>query len=630
MTRLDEDQTRHLVVSAAGEGRLPPRIVEEIVARADGVPLFAEELARSVLDSGMVVEQDGRVEFRGSISDSTIPTTLQGSLMARLDRLSAAKSVAQIAATLGREFPYALIEAVADMDVAVLRSGLLQLVEAEIVFQRGSPPESHYTFKHALIQDTAYESQLKSRRKELHATVAHVLEERFAARVESEPELIARHCAEGGLAAEAIHHYQRAAQQAIQRLSNPEAVGYFGRALDLLAEEPESAERDQQEIALRQAMAGPQTAVHGYEATEVTANIQRVEALCEGLGEGPQQLGALVGLSVYNTTRGDLPNAGRFARRILRIAEPLGIAELEVAGHMIVGSAAISDAPVPEACAHLSRAIELAHTATLPPPTSTFDVDVLTTAFATYAIALTLNGDLAAARAHLDKSLERSASIGHLNTRGTSLLISAICCYFLDDHQRTVELARMTLEATGNRGFHTFESSALVFGGWGKLLGGDESGLDDVVRGIAAAEASGSMGGLVQLCFTACDAHLAAGRLGQATRYLEAGRLAIERTGEHTAFDPEVPMFDAAIRLAADDGGDDEIEQLLDRSMELWYVFQSPWMELRSANLIAQLALRTGRTDKARAQLGELCERFANAPHAGRVAEARGLLAQLG
>jgi class 3 adenylate cyclase len=208
VTRLGEEQTRSLVLSAAGEGRLPARIVEEIVARADGVPLFAEELARSVLDSGMVVEQDGRAEFRGSISDLTIPTTLQGSLMARLDRLSAAKSVAQIAATLGREFPYALIEAVADLDVAMLRSGLSQLVEAEIVFQRGSPPESHYTFEHALIQDTAYESQLKSRRKELHANVVRVLEERFADRVDAEPEVIARHCVEGGLAAEAIQYYR--------------------------------------------------------------------------------------------------------------------------------------------------------------------------------------------------------------------------------------------------------------------------------------------------------------------------------------------------------------------------------------------------------------------------------------
>ena len=145
---------------------------------------------------------------------------------------------------------------------------------------------------------------------------------------------------------------------------------------------------------------------------------ERIEALCEALGEGPQQLGALVGLSVYSTTRGDLPHAARLARRMLRIAEPLGIAELRVAAHMIIGAAAITSAPTSEACEHLLRAIELAQTAALPPPSSTFDIDVLSTAYSTSSVALTLAGELAASREHIAKSLARAETFDHLTVHG--------------------------------------------------------------------------------------------------------------------------------------------------------------------------------------------------------------------
>ncbi|MHC4181233.1 MAG: AAA family ATPase, partial [Planctomycetota bacterium] len=275
LTRLTQADTRKIVESVARAGRLPVQLVDEVVSRADGVPLFAEELVRSVVDSGVVIEREGRYEYRGRVSDLTIPPTLQGSLMARLDRLSAAKRVAQLAATLGREFSYTLIEAVADLDVPTLRNGLTQLVGAEIIYQRGVPPESSYTFKHALLQDTAYESQLKSRRRELHARIARVLEEQFPQRVAAEPVIMARHCAEGGLVPLAITHYQRAGEQAIARLANAEAVDYFGRACALLGTLPESAERHQQEIGIRLALAGPQTSHRGYEDPEVLANLQR-------------------------------------------------------------------------------------------------------------------------------------------------------------------------------------------------------------------------------------------------------------------------------------------------------------------------------------------------------------------
>ena len=172
----------------------------------------------------------------------------------------------------------------------------------------------------------------------------------------------------------AIEHYGHAGEQAIARLANSEAVEYMDRALELLGTLPESAERTQQEISLRLALSGPETSLRGYEDPAVLANLERVDTLCEEIGERPEQLGALIGLSLYNTTRGTLQTASGYVERILRIAAPIDIAELRLAGHMIVGSAAITTAPISAACEHLAKALELAAVAQLPPPTAAHDV----------------------------------------------------------------------------------------------------------------------------------------------------------------------------------------------------------------------------------------------------------------
>jgi len=629
LSRLGQEQTETIVAAAAGDVRLPKRIVDEIVARADGVPLFAEELTRSVVDSGMVATEGGSAEFRGRLSDLTIPTTLQGSLMARLDRLSATKLVAQIAATLGREFPYPLIEAVAELDAPTLRSGLGQLVDAEILFQRGTPPDARYTFKHALLQDTAYESQLKSRRKELHATIARALEERFPERAASEPAVLAHHCAEGGLVSNAITYYERAAEIAVARLSNVEAIEELSRALELLETLPDSAERQLREIALRMALAGSQTASRGYEDESVLANVARVDALCEGLGAGPQQLGGLVPLAVYCMMRGDLPTASGYAARLLEIVEPLGIAELQVAGHMIVGSAAITAAPISEAVAHLDRAVELAQVAVLPAPVATFDVDVLTIAHATHSIASVLAGDPLRSKQFQATSLERGEGVNHLNSFGSGLLAVAVANYFFDDPHTTGELARKLVEAVEGRGLHALESSGRVFEGWARVMQGDLGGSAAVAEGVKLAEDSGARAGIVQVYFTATDTALAASDFDRATAYLERAREMIEQTRERAAFEPQVPMFQAAIQLRSGTGSDQEIEALLDDSTQRWAAFGSEWMELRTALLRAELAKKTGKHQAAREQLSRLCTRFADLPAIGRLLEARKVLAEL-
>ena len=216
-----------------GGRKLPAEVLAQIVAKTDGVPLFVEELTKNVLESGLLVEDGERYRLDGPLPPLAIPSTLQDSLMARLDRLAAVKEIAQIGAAIGREFSYALLQAVVGRDEATLRAALAQLEESELVFRSGEPPAARYTFKHALVQDTAYESLLKSRRQILHQRIAEALRDKFPDVVEAEPELIAEHYTRAGLTEPAIVHWGKAGDLALRRSAFKEAIAHLGKAIEM-------------------------------------------------------------------------------------------------------------------------------------------------------------------------------------------------------------------------------------------------------------------------------------------------------------------------------------------------------------------------------------------------------------
>src|SRR5215813_8154106 len=215
--RLPHPQVETMVRQLTGGKPLPPEVLAQVVAKTDGVPLFVEELVKMLLESGLVREEANGYVLAGLPPPLAIPSTLQDSLMARLDRLATAKTVAQLGATIGRTFAYELLQAVAPLDKATLQHSLRQLVEAELVFQRGVASEATYIFKHALIQDTAYQSLLKSTRQRYHQRIAQVLAAQFPEMVETQPELLAHHYTEAGLNEQAIPYWQQAGQRAVTR-----------------------------------------------------------------------------------------------------------------------------------------------------------------------------------------------------------------------------------------------------------------------------------------------------------------------------------------------------------------------------------------------------------------------------
>ena len=227
LNRLERPQVEALITQRAGGKPLPAEVVEYIVAKTDGVPLYVEELTKMLLASPLLREEADQYVLTGPLHTVAIPDTLQDALMARLDQLNRAKEVAQLGAVLGREFAYELLQAIAPQDEDTLQAGLAQLVEAELLYQRGRPPRARYIFKHALIQDAAYASLLKSTRQQVHQQIAQVLEARFPALVETQPELVAQHYTAAGCTEQAVHYWQRAGQHASDRSAYLEAISHL-------------------------------------------------------------------------------------------------------------------------------------------------------------------------------------------------------------------------------------------------------------------------------------------------------------------------------------------------------------------------------------------------------------------
>ncbi|MFO0797874.1 MAG: protein kinase [Gemmataceae bacterium] len=307
LNRLTRVQVGELIRAQAGAD-VPADVVEKIAERTDGVPLFVEEFTRLVAEGG----KDGL--------HAAIPASLQDLLLARLDRMASDREVVQLGATIGRTFGYDLIRAATDRDEAVLRAELRKLVDAGLLFPKGTIPRATYTFKHALIQDAAYQSLVKKTRQQLHKRVAGALEASFPEVVGTQPELLAHHLAEAGETARSVGYWRTAGERARGRSAYPEAIRHLSRGLALLATRPEGAERDGDELQFRLPLAASYLAVRGYAAPEVEEHIGRARALCERLGPASPLFHVLMISWAVHFIRGQSDAAVAASKEILALA----------------------------------------------------------------------------------------------------------------------------------------------------------------------------------------------------------------------------------------------------------------------------------------------------------------------
>jgi class 3 adenylate cyclase len=333
LNRLSRRHVTTMVQQLTGSKALPQEVLDQVVVRTDGVPLFVEELTKTILESGLLRDDGECYTLAGPLPALAIPDTLQSSLLARLDRLGSVKDVAQLGAAIGREFSYALLTAVSPLPDAALQAALHQLVQAELVFRRGELPEATYLFKHALVQDAAYGSLLRSTRQALHASIAQVLEARFPTLVAAEPEVVAHHYTEAGRNVQAIPYWQQAGQRALERSATREAVAHLTKGLEGLATLPDTPERAQQELALHITLGPALMNTKGFEAPEVLHAYARAHELCQQVGDAQQLFSALWGLFYVIMVRGEMQRAREVGEELLGVARRLQDPGLLVVAH---------------------------------------------------------------------------------------------------------------------------------------------------------------------------------------------------------------------------------------------------------------------------------------------------------
>jgi hypothetical protein len=406
---------------------LPKEITDQIVDRTDGIPLFVEELTKTVVESGMLSEAPSHYAMAGPLPPLAIPTSLHASLLARLDRLAPTRELAQIGAALGRQFSHELISAVAQMPHRQVDDALEQLVRAELIFRRGTPPDAEYTFKHALVQEAAYSTLLRGRRQQLHAHIVATLESRFQEVVTGQPTLIAHHCAEAGLMQKAIEYRLSAGQQATTRSAMVEAEIQLRKGLDHLAVLSDDTERQQLELDLQTALGMAVMATQGHAAPAVAKAFARARELCEQLDRPWQLALLLVGECQYHLLGGELALACQESNAILALGEARNDPDIKFQGSVISAIARFHVGDFVASRAFAEQALRLYDPAHASIPWWPYDPQIV--AFIFLFRSLAYLGYLDQARLCLDETIALARQRQHAHTLAMVVTISFEIAY---------------------------------------------------------------------------------------------------------------------------------------------------------------------------------------------------------
>ena len=609
--RLRKRSSRELALAVVGEGNLPADAVATILKRADGVPLYLEELTRAA------------VESNAAGAPVTIPATLQDSLMARLDRLSTAKEVAQFASVLGREFPYRLLVAMVELEEAALRQGLARLVEADLLFQRGTPPEATFTFKHALVQEAAYASLLRRRREEIHACTARALEERFPERAAGEPEVVARHYRAAGLAEPAARYFEQAARRAVHTSAHAEAVGHFREAVALLGHCPEGEERAARELALQTALGASLQHIRGYSSEETQAAFQRAHTLLETLSDPDRLAETLVGVWSFDLARGHLGAGATLARRLSLLEG--GSRVNRAVSEQLMGVTDYYLGFVRRSAQRLERAsaaLEGAGTELL----ERFGQDLCTTAQAYHSWALWLVGAVDRAVATAEASISRARTSRHMPTLAHALVFGCTLHKMRRDRERTLALGREAIEVSEAHGYPLWLGAARLVTGWCAI--GEPTALTQITEGMATTGSTGNQAAVTHMLSVLAEAQRGVGLPEQALATLD-GALALSAGFEMVFWDADLHRLRGELFLETPGHAPTEAESEYRCALEIARTQEAKSFELRAATSLARLCRDQGRRAEARDLLAPVYAWFTEGFDTLDLKEAKTLLEEL-
>jgi predicted ATPase len=628
--RLPRRQAVEVIRQVAHGKGLPPEVVEQIVAKTDGVPLFIEELTKMVLESGLLQEQDERYALSGPLHPLAIPATLHDSLMARLDRLAAVKGLAQLGATLGREFSYDLLQAVSPWDEGTLRKGLHQLVSAEFLYQRGVPPQATYTFKHALIQDVAYQSLLRSTRHQYHQRIAEVLEAQFPEIVATQPELVAQHYTAAGCAEQAVAYWLRAGQQASERSAYLEAISHVTTGIELLQTLPETPVHTQQALTLHIALGAALLVTKWHAAPEVEHAYTRARTLCEQVGETPELVTVLLGLWRHYVTRSQLHTSRELGDMLLRLAQRADDPARAVIAHYALGVTWFWFGSLPAARQHLEAGIARYTPDQRRAPAFRMGQDPGVSCRAFAAMTLWLLGYPEQALAHLHEALALAHELSHPFSLAFARCWVATVYQVRRDVLATCEHAEACVRLATAQGFPLWAATGTILRGWAQAMQGQgEEGLTQVRQGIAAMRATGAAAVVPYLYTVLADVCDHLGRPEDGLQALAEAHTLVEQQ-EVRWWEAEVCRLRGVFLLGQPGTPQAEAETWLQRALDIARHQQAKSLELRAAVSLARLWQQQGKHDEARALLAPVYSWFTEGFDTADLQEAQALLEELG
>ncbi len=630
LNRLERPEVEAIIGHQAKGKTLPSEVIEHIVSKADGVPLYVEELTKSILDSDYLHEEADRYRLFGSLSEVSIPATLQDSLMARLDRLPRLRELAQLGSVLGREFSYEMLQHLAPVEEPVLEAGLGQLVENEILYQRGRPPRSRYVFKHALIQDAAYQSLLKRKRHHHHEQVAALLEERFPEVVQAQPELVAHHYSEAGLAGKSVPFWYKAGQQAIERSANLEAIAHLTKGRALLTEQPESAERDAQELDFCLALGPALMSTKGLAAPEAEEVYLRARQLCRSVDQATSSFQAAWGLWLVYQQRGQIDLARSATDEVLSLAQR----QREISDHLLQAHHAAWTTELFIGNISASRAHTLRGDAL-------YDIEKHRTHAFNYGghdpgvCAKTTASEALCLLGHVEQAVRHAADGVALAERLSHPFSLAMARYFVaqaHQYRREVDIVRAHAQAAvamcESHGFESFRAQGSVLLGWATAAGGDgEAGIAQIHEGLAAWQSTGT--GMRRPYFLAllADALLRAERIEEGMKVIAEAEALVERSGE-TRWQAETLRLKGALMGRAGAATED-VETAYLRAVEIAQGQEARLLELRAATSLGRLWHGRGEAKQAHDLLAPLYAWFTEGFDTPDLKDAKALLDQL-
>lgn len=600
LARLDDSSADELIAAVLGERRLPREVREDVAARTEGVPFFIEETVKMILEAGGSNEA-------GALP---MPGTLQNPLAARLDGLLVSKELAQLAsvAALGGEFSYELLRSVSQAGERTLDEGLDELVRAELLYEKGTRPESAYVFKHALIREAAYESLLRSARRSFHARIAQELEDSFPEVVEGKPELIAQHLTEAGRALEAIRYWQRSGERALRAWSTDEAATHFGRGLELIATLPEGPDTKGLELGFQLALGTALMAAKGYASPEAEAAYARAEALSREIDDPARTAQALYGSAAFYLTTSQLDKSQDLGLRLLAMAEAAGDEDALLESDILLAIAEFLQGRLRASEPYVQRALD------------TWDPEKHRSHIFVYgqepgAVALSMAalnngwlGQVEEALRFAEAAQAAAAEIGHPLTFAYTLASVGILYQVLGEIERTEHTAVELVALTKGHKLPMWLAWGRTLHGWALLERGErELGLAEIALGVAGAEVVRSVVMKIHFLSQLAEAFSKHGFVQEGHDMLEQGFALLEETGERVS-EAELHRARGVVHLA--ENAADEAEACFRRGIEVARGQEALLLELRSATALAELWAKDDRVNDARVLLDEITGRF--------------------